>query len=138
MSTVPFSIRVKVTFRDIDALGHVNNAVYFTYMESARAEYWIQLFDCKDLHQLGFIVAHAECDYKIAARYGDELDVSIRTSSVGTSSFVWDYEIRKVQSGDLVALGKTIQVYYDYKNEQKLPVPEEVRRKLLGDFAPLR
>ena len=127
-----FSIRVKVSFRDIDALGHVNNAVYFTYMESARAEYWIKLFDCRDITQLGFIVAHAECDYKVAARYADELEVSIRTSSVGNSSFVWDYEIRKVSTGDLVAQGKTIQVYYDYARQQKLPVPDDVRAKLLS------
>lgn len=127
-----FSIRVKVSFRDIDALGHVNNAVYFTYMESARAEYWMRLFDIKELRQLGFIVAHAECDYKIAARFGEELEVSIWTSSVGNSSFVWEYEIRRTASGELVASGKTIQVYYDYATESKRPVTEEVRTKLLG------
>jgi acyl-CoA thioester hydrolase len=127
-----FSIRVKVSFRDIDALGHVNNAVYFTYMESARAEYWMRLFDITELRELGFIVAHAECDYKIAARFGEELEVSIWTSSVGNSSFVWEYEIRRAASGELVASGKTIQVYYDYATESKRLVPEEVRTKLLG------
>ena len=127
-----FSIRLHVRFRDIDALGHVNNAVYFTYMESARTEYWMEVFKLRDLREVNFIVAHAECDYKVAARFGDELEVSIWTSSIGNTSFVWDYEIRRTGSGQLIASGKTIQVYYDYAQEKTLPVPDEVRQRLLS------
>lgn len=127
-----FKIRFTVRFRDIDALGHVNNAVYFTYMEQARTEYWIQLMNLKALDEFAFIVAHAECDFKVAAKFGDELEVSIRTSSVGNSSFVWDYEIRNARTEQLVATGKTIQVYYDYKAQKPVPVPDHVRSKLLA------
>ena len=127
-----FTIKIPVRFRDIDALGHVNNAVYFTYMESARAEYWFHLFDIKDLRQLGFIVAHAECDFKIAAKYGDEIAVSIWTSSVGNTSFVWEYELRSVNSDRVMAVGKTIQVFYDYATESSRSVPDDVRNKLLA------
>ena len=126
-----FTIRFPVRFRDIDALGHVNNAVYFTYMESARTEYWIKVFGIRDLREVAFIVAHAECDYKVAARFGDELEVSIWTSSIGNSSFVWDYEIHNSVSRQLIARGKTIQVYFDYSKEKSLPVPDDVRKKLL-------
>ena len=127
-----FKIRFTVRFRDIDALGHVNNAVYFTYMEQARTEYWIQLMNLKALDEFAFIVAHAECDFKVAAKFGDELEVSIRTSSVGNTSFVWDYEIRNARTEQLVATGKTIQVYYDYKAQKPVPVPDHVRSKLLA------
>lgn len=127
----PFSIRIPIRFRDIDVLGHVNNAVYFTYMEQARAEYWVHLFGIENLRELGFIVAHAECDFKVAARYGDEIEVSIRTSSVRNSSFVWEYAIRNPKTAVVFALGKTVQVYYDYKQEKSLPVPDDVRSKLL-------
>ena len=127
----PFKIRFPVRFRDIDTLGHVNNAVYFTYMESARTEYWLRLFGKDDLRELEFIVAHAECDFKVAARFGDEIEVSIRTTSVGNSSFVWDYEILNAKNGSLFASGKTIQVYFDYQQGKSLPVPEDVRAKLL-------
>ena len=126
-----FAIRFHVRFRDIDALGHVNNAVYFTYMESARTQYWMKLFDIQELGKLEFIVARAECDFKIAARFGDELEVSIWTSSIGKSSFVWDYEIHNVVSKQLIASGKTIQVYYDYANSKPMPVPDHVRTKLM-------
>src|SRR5262245_39395949 len=127
----PFKVRFIVRFRDVDVLGHVNNAVYFTYMESARTEYWLKTFGGSSLQDLQFIVAHAECDFKIAARYGDELEVVIRTTSVRNSSFDWDYEIRKVKTSELIAKGKTIQVYYDYAEEKSVPVPPEVRAKLL-------
>jgi acyl-CoA thioester hydrolase len=133
MSDRPFTIRFTVRFRDVDAIGHVNNSVYFTYMEQARTEYWMHLFHLQELSQLSFIVAHAECDFKIPAKYLDELEVSIRTSSVGNSSFVWDYEIKKIGTGELMASGKTIQVYYDYAAGKSMPVPRDVREKLLSD-----
>jgi len=130
--SAPFSIRFTVRFRDIDALGHVNNAVYFTYMESARTEYWIHLFGTGDLSELRFIVARAECEFKIAARFGDEVEVTIRTTSIGDSSFVWEYEILNAKNGVAFAFGKTIQVYYDYQKEKSLRVPDDVREKLLS------
>jgi acyl-CoA thioester hydrolase len=128
----PFTIRFTVRFRDVDAIGHVNNAVYFTYMEQARTEYWMHLFQLRDLNQLSFIVAHAECDFKKAARFSDPIEVSIRTTSIRNTSFDWEYEIRNSQNGELYARGKTIQVYYDYAQEKGIPVPDHVRQKLLA------
>lgn len=126
-----FSIRFPVRFRDVDVLGHVNNAVYFTYMESARTEYWLHTFGGSSLQDLGFIVAHAECDFKVPAFFGNEIEVTIQTTSVGNSSIVWDYEIKNAASSDVFAKGKTIQVFYDYKNKKSIPVPADVRAKLL-------
>jgi acyl-CoA thioester hydrolase len=127
----PFSIRFPVRFRDIDVLGHVNNAVYFTYMEQARTEYWMKVFEVGDLNGISFIVAHAECDFKKSARMGDEIQVTIKTTSIGKSSFVWDYEILNAANSELFARGKTIQVYFDYANQKSVPVPSDVRSKLL-------
>jgi acyl-CoA thioester hydrolase len=98
-----FSIHFTVRFRDVDVLGHVNNAVYFTYMESARTEYWLKTFGGQSLIDLNFIVVHAECDFKKPAHFGDEIEVTIRTSSIRNSSFVWDYEIKDAKSGELFA-----------------------------------
>jgi acyl-CoA thioester hydrolase len=130
--SAPFKIRIRVRFRDVDVIGHVNNAVYFTYMEQARTEYWMQLFQLRELGELAFIVAHAECDYKIPARFKDELEVSIWTTGVRNTSFVWEYEIRNVANNEVMALGKTIQVYYDYSQRKAIPVPPETRKKLLS------
>ena len=128
-----FTIRFAVRFRDVDVLGHVNNAVYFTYMEQARTEYWMRLFQVEDLNDISFIVVHAECDFKRPARMGDQIEVKIRTSSIGNSSFVWDYEILNAANSEMFARGKTIQVYYDYKNQKSLAVPADVRAKLMSN-----
>ena len=127
-----FTIRFAVRFRDIDVLGHVNNASYFTYMESARTEFWLKVFGGKDLYDLNFIVVHAECDFKKPAHFGDHIEVGLRTSSIGKSSFVWDYEIKNSESSELFAVGKTIQVFYDHKEKKSKPVPPEVREKLIS------
>lgn len=127
-----FTIRFPVRFRDVDVLGHVNNAVYFTYMESARTEYWLRLFGLKSLQEIRFIVAHAECDFKVAAKYGDEIQVSIWTSSIRNSSFVWDYEMINANTSELIATGKTIQVYYNYATRESMSIPDEIRTKLLS------
>jgi len=126
-----FAIRFTVRFRDVDVLGHVNNAVYFTYMEQARTEFWLHLFGLNSLSQISFIVAHAECDFRVPAQFKDELEVGIRTSSIGNTSFVWEYEIKNVKTGQLMANGKTVQVYYDYGKQKGMPVPPEIRARLL-------
>lgn len=127
-----FTVRFTVRFRDVDVLGHVNNAVYFTYMETARTEFWLQLFGSQNLMDLNFVVVHAECDFKSPAHFGDEIEVGIRTTSIGNSSFVWDYEIRNLKSGELFAAGKTIQVFYNHTTKQSSRVPDSVREKLIS------
>ena len=68
----------------------------------------------------------------MAARFGDEIEVSIRTSEVRNTSFVWEYEMRNAKNTELLATGKTIQVYYNYSTQKGLPVPPDVRAKLLA------
>lgn len=127
----PFKVRFPVRFRDVDVLGHVNNAVYFTYMETARTEYWLHTFGGASL-DLNFIVARAECDFKMPAHFGDEIEISIRTTEVRNSSFDWRYDIVNAKTGELMALGKTIQVFFDHKTQKSSLVPPEVRSKLMG------
>lgn len=127
-----FKVRFSVRFRDVDVLGHVNNAVYFTYMETARTEYWLHTFQGEGLGDLNFIVARAECDFKQPAHFGDEIEVSIQTMEIRNSSFVWNYEIRNAKDGGLIAHGKTIQVFFNHKTQKSSPVPPEIRAKLMA------
>lgn len=126
----PFSLRFPVRFRDVDLLQHVNNSVYFTYMESARTEFWIRTFGKDAWNENSFILVHAECDFRKPATLGDEVDVLVRTSRIGNSSFDWDYEIRNAHTGEVFATGKTVQVFYNYKTKKPGRVPEAVRKQL--------
>ena len=127
-----FTKRLEVQFRDCDPLGHVNNAVYITYLEVVRFAY------CKDalgftadlaIGPLSFIMARVECNFRSQARLGDELDVRIRLSDIGRSSFAFEYEIVQARDGRLVADARSVQVMYDYERQQSVPVPDEFRAR---------
>lgn len=130
-----FSHRLDVRFRDCDPLGHVNNAVYLTYLEQARFNHWRSLwgFGTPQLpaDMPGVILAHVEADYRRPARYGETLDVRLTVAAIGRTSFTYDYQV--LDASDRVVLtAKTVQVMYDYAAEKPVPVPDAIRRMLTG------
>ena len=110
-----FHHSIDVRFRDCDEFGHVNNAVYFTYLEEARWAFLRHLQDRSRDHALtdsdrvpkqpGTILAHAECDFRSEAKYGEVLDVLVKVSAVGRSSFSYEYEVIEKSTNRLVATG---------------------------------
>lgn len=125
----PYQTTLEVTFRDLDAMGHVNNATYFTYMETARIKFLVILLALKGMGDLPIIVAEACCQYKAPAHYGEWLTVGIGVSRIGTKSFELSYEI-VAENGRFIATAKTVQVMYDYTTQQTFPIPDELRQKL--------
>jgi len=120
---------VDVRFRDCDAMGHVNNAVYLTYLEIARFAYW-KAADIGRLEgDISYIMARVEIDFRASAKTGDVLVVAIAIRGFGKSSFSMEYEIRD-QSGRLVATAKSVQVAYDYAADKSVPVPDFLRAKI--------
>src|SRR5438132_14375735 len=84
MPSFRFHHRLQVRFRDCDLFGHVNNAVYFTYMEEARWAYWRELSG--DSHsRLPLILARAECDFIRPVQPGERLDIWMGTTRIGRS-----------------------------------------------------
>jgi acyl-CoA thioester hydrolase len=121
--------RLSVRFRDCDAMGHVNHAVYFTYLEQCRLTFWRELTG-KGAPNTRVIVARAECDYRAPAYFGDELEVRLRVGDIGRSSFALAYEIVHAESSRLVATGKTVMVSYDYAAGKSIPLPDAARALL--------
>jgi acyl-CoA thioester hydrolase len=129
--------RLQVRFRDCDPLGHVNNAVYLTYLEQARFTLWQKQlgFLAKSAADagprgLGFILARSECDFRAQARYGDWLDVTLSLGEFGRTSFTYTYEIVNADSGVLVASAKTVLVWFDYDAQKPAPLDEGTKAKL--------
>jgi acyl-CoA thioester hydrolase len=131
---VPVNVPIEIRWRDLDALGHVNNAVYLTYFEHARLGYIRALlgehFDVDPRTSLPrdfqFSVAEVTCHFRLPATIADRLVVSIHVSRVGHKSFVFQYRITNQVSGQLVAEGCSTQVWYDYAAGESRPVPAEV------------
>jgi acyl-CoA thioester hydrolase len=125
-----FSFPVEVRFRDLDALGHVNNAVYLTYLESARIAYWFHVTGTSRLQDLDMILARVELDYRSPVSMGEALDVSVRCVSIRRASFVMGFEARERGAGRLVAEARKVLVHYDYAAGKSEPLPPELRRLL--------
>jgi acyl-CoA thioester hydrolase len=128
-----FTHRLEVRFRDCDAMGHTNNAVYLTYLEQARFAHWRSLWGSGS-PQLppdmpGVILARVECDYRRPSRYGDTLEVRLHVAEIGRTSFRYQYEIVDDQ-GRTVLAAKTVQVMYDYAAEKPVPIPDSIRALL--------
>jgi acyl-CoA thioester hydrolase len=118
----------RVRFRDLDAMGHVNNAVFLTYIESARVAFLQHLGAAATVQDMSIIVARIEIDFRAPVGFGDEVDISVRTSRFGGKSFDLDYDLRV---GDtVVAEAKSVLVAYDYGKGEAVELPDEWREKL--------
>jgi acyl-CoA thioester hydrolase len=118
----PFVHSERVRFRDCDAMGHVNNAVFSTYLEESR------------IGVLGglnaFILARVEIDFRSEVRMGEEVEVQTSCSRIGTRSFDLEHVI--TAGGRVVAEAKSVLVSYDYERGESVPVPDDLRRRLTG------
>jgi len=122
--TYPINIR----FNDLDSMNHVNNAVYITYFEQARMEYFADVIGISwDWTVVGILLARNEVDYKLPLFLHDEAQVEIWVSHIGTKSMEMSYRIIKKQKGDWVTCttGKSVLVCFDYKNNKTIPIPEK-------------
>jgi acyl-CoA thioester hydrolase len=129
-----FSCEIAPRFRDLDAMGHVNNAVYATYFEVARTEY-LRALGLGDsggdgLGMFKFIMLDVYCRFVAPALLTDVLVAHLRTSSIGTKSFAFEYLITRRRDGGVVATGTSTQVYYDYEERRTLPVPPAFRERV--------
>ena len=117
-------------FRDTDAMGHINNAVYVTYLEVARQEYWRTFKNDDNYRVVPFILAHVEIDFRSEALMHEMLELCIRCSYVGGKSFGFEYRIRELTSQRLVVAAKSVQVFYDYALKISMPCPDDMRARL--------
>lgn len=129
--------RLQVRFRDCDPLGHVNNAVYLTYLEQARFNLWraqmgftAKVVTAPGPRGLGFILARVEFDFRAQARYGDELEVRLSLDGFGRTSFTYRYEIRDVATDALVATARTVLVRFDYDAQRPAPLDDAIKAGL--------
>jgi acyl-CoA thioester hydrolase len=121
-----------VVLRDLDTFGHVNNAVYLTYVENGRVDYFRQVLGVTRPLDLNNIIASVTLNFRSQASYGDTLEVGVRTDRIGSKSLTIQHEIR-TDDGRIVADASTIQVAFDYERGETIPVPDEWRR-ILAEF----
>jgi acyl-CoA thioester hydrolase len=125
---------IAVRFRDIDAMGHVNNAVFFTYLETARVDYTRKVVfktKSRNFSEDGLILAEISCQFKKPIFFGQSVEVGTRVVEMGNSSF--QVEQRIDADGHLAALAKLVLVHYDYQASKSVRIPDEFRARI-ADF----
>lgn len=112
----------------MDAVGHVNNAAYFTYCESARIEYFEQLGIGRFTESpTGPVLAHAALSFRRQVRYPAILEVGARVPDIGNRSFRMEYGIFFEATDTVVADGSSVVVWTDYHEGRAIEVPQELR-----------
>jgi len=129
-----FKVKVDIEVRwgDMDALGHVNNARYLTFFETARIAY-LEMGDASVVltrDGLTPILARTEIDYLRPVEYPATLTACVRCVRLGTTSMECEHLVLDKKSGEAVAVGKAVLVMFDMVKRTKTPVPESMRRKI--------
>jgi acyl-CoA thioester hydrolase len=128
--------RVDVRLADTDAMGHVNNASYLTFVEIARVAYYEEVIGRPlplGFHgaEEGMILAEIRMTYRSQAFYGETLAVESRIERVGETSFAMVHRITAPESrygpARLVAVADSVLVSYDYRLDRPIRVPDEWR-----------
>jgi acyl-CoA thioester hydrolase len=125
-----FVVPYHVLFGDVDAFGHVNNAVYFTYFEWGRTQLWFELTEWGGATDIGFILARAECDFKKQLAM-EPIEIATRIGEMGTSSLEFLCEIRK-DDGTIAATGRIVAVLFDWERQAKKPIDDDLRKKVVA------
>ncbi len=125
-------MHMPIRWGDMDAMGHVNNTVYFRYLEQARIA-WFEALDCPpDPVGTGPVIINAHCTFLKQLRYPGDIEVTTYVGDFGRSSFQTLHQIRRVDSPEVLAAeGGSKVVWVDQRVEKSSPLPPEMRERLL-------
>jgi acyl-CoA thioester hydrolase len=120
-----YTVDIDVRFRDIDALGHVNNAVYATYVEQARTRYFRDVLDV-DISEASTVLASISIDFRRPVELSDgAVTVTVDVADLGRSSATMTHEVRV--GGAVAAEAEATLVSLDPETGEPAPLPEDHR-----------
>ena len=128
-----FSLPIQMRWNDLDALGHVNNALFVTYFEIARGYFMTKACPRWNWLKDMFLIANVNVDFKKELLLtANEPKVYMKTTNIGTKSFVLQYAITSKKEGEIIlhASGTTTQIMFDMKTRTTIEIPDWVREGL--------
>lgn len=130
LGTFPVIYEQKVAWGDMDAFEHVNNVMYYRYMESARIAY----FDLLDIfsYEINTVIASSQCKYLRPVFYPDVLNIGVRVEELRNSAMRMSYTLFSTQQNEVVAMGEAVIVFVDKVEMKKIAMPREVREKIIA------
>jgi acyl-CoA thioester hydrolase len=113
---------IQIRFADLDVMGHVNNTVYFSYMEMARVHYFKEILGLDwDWQSFGILIVHNSIDYQKPLFLHDELQIEMSCATWGNKSFELTYSFKTKNA--IHAAARSVQVCYDSKKNETIQVP---------------
>jgi acyl-CoA thioester hydrolase len=133
LSDYRFRTVIPIRFSDIDAVGHVNNAIYLTYFEIARFAYWKEAINW-NFSEHGVIVGRSEVNYLKPITLHDQIACYVRVVRIGNSSFdVMHVLVKETPNGEeICTTGKTVCISYDYKANKSVQIPAAEREQMIA------
>lgn len=123
--------RIPIRWGDMDAMGHVNNTVYFRFMEQARISWFGRLLPGDEAwHSTGIVIANASCNYKRAITYPGTVEVRLYVGAPGGASVPTFYELRVDDDPVPYADGAAVVVFIDMQSQKSRRIPDEIRARL--------
>jgi len=124
-----FTIPVEIRFKDLDALGHVNHAVFITYFEEGRKAFFRKYFKVGQSSEFNFIMAHVRCDYLKPIQFVHNcVNLQMWVGKMGNKSFDLEYRLTDPADPSVIfAKGASVQVCFDYQSNQSVPMSEKMR-----------
>jgi len=128
----PVVVELPVVWGEMDSYRHVNNAVYFRYFESARLEYFRRLgwFEYEQQTGIGPILAATSARFRKALTYPDTITVAARIATIEEDRFLMEYRLVSHRLDAVAADGQGTIVSFHYAQGKKVPLPEELRRRI--------
>lgn len=127
MDEFGYTTNIEVRYRDLDTMGHVNNAVYATYLEQARMDYFRDHLGLT-MDDVRGVIAHLEIDYHRSITAEDDVIVAMGITELGNTSFTMEYEVR---AGDeAAATAEIVQVVFDAESDEPTEIPAEWRDRI--------
>jgi acyl-CoA thioester hydrolase len=129
MTDFHFYHPIEIRYGDLDPQGHVNNARYMTYLEQARIAYIrrLGLWESDSFLDVGIILANAQITFQKPILFYDQIQVGVRISRLGNKSLTMQYQIVRIENGEIFADASTVLVTYDYHQQVTIPIPENWR-----------
>ncbi len=122
-------VNIQVRFADLDILGHVNNTVYFSYLETTRVHYFRELLGRDwDWRKFGIVLVKNEMEYKKSVLLTHDPVIYMYATHIGEKSFVLEYHL--YVNDEIYGIGHSTQVSFDASTQKTIPIPHEMRKAL--------
>ena len=132
MDGFSFCKKFPIHWGDMDSLGHVNHTKYLVWFETIRCLFFTEIgLVSEGTPEIGPILANANINYRAPLHFPDTVDIGLRVSRMGNTSFVLEYVLyRESDPNTLICDATTVVVLVNYQKNKKTPIPEEMRKRI--------